>query len=487
MKTSLNRLLPISAFALLAATAPAFAASKDEVPIVNPAVEVSRGSLKAKVKVDGIFEAGEMAPIKVGPKVWADLTIVEATQHGATVKKGEKLVKFDLEKIQEQITDLEQDRAGSKLAMDLAYAELNNLRSTTPLKLEAAKVAHKVANEDFSYFETVQRAQRENNARFSLTNAVYYLNDQAEELKQLEKMYKQDHLTEETEEIVLKRQKFAVEAATFRLETTKQTTERELSVNIPRERQKLLQSKNEQDFAVILAEATLPTTLAKKEADLEKLRRDSRKSDKKLDDLREDLKRMDVTAPFDGIVYYGICQNGKWPTAAESAKKLVSGGKVAPHEVFMTVVNADKLIVRTTIPESELQYIKPGLKGEAIPTIAPDKKLTVTVEDVRLVPLPGGGFEAKLALTSKDGLPLAPGMNCTIHFNDVEKSAAMLVPKASVFTEGNDKVVYLASPNGKPEKRVVKTGSSDDNKVEITDGLKEGDKVLSNKPEEKAQ
>lgn len=478
---------PVCALALLASTFPAALANQGEaVPTVTPTAEASRGSLKTKVKLDGVFESAEMSPLRVAPKAWADLTVLDAAQHGASVKKGEQLVKFDIEKLQDQISDMEQDRLGSKLAIDLAYAELTNLRSTTPLKLDAAKQAHKIANEDFAYFEAVQKEQREKGTMFSLTNSLQSLANTQEELSQLEKMYKADHLTEETEEIVLKRQKFAVEAATFRLESTKQNVQRDLEVNIPRERQKLLQTKNEQDLAIVLAEATLPTTLSKKEVDLEKLRRDARKNDKKLEDLKEDLKRLDVTSPFDGIVYYGACLNGKWVTAAEVAKKLIPGGKIGANEVFMTVVNPNKLMVRTTVPEGELQNIKAGLKGEASPTLAPNQKLDVRVEDIRLIPLPGGGFEARLTLADKKGLPLAPGMNCSITFADVEKGGLLLLPKAAVFSEGNDKVVYLASAGGKHEKRVVKTGASDDLKIEIVEGLKEGDKVLTTKPEEKA-
>ena len=45
----------------------------------------------------------------------------------------------------------------------------------------------------------------------SLKSSEQTLEYQLEELKQLEKMYKEDDLTEETEEIVLKRQRDAVE------------------------------------------------------------------------------------------------------------------------------------------------------------------------------------------------------------------------------------------------------------------------------------
>src|SRR5690606_1057126 len=55
-----------------------------------------------------------------------------------------------------------------------------------------------------------------------------------EELRQLEKMYEADDLTEETEEIVLKRQRVAAEMADFMLESAKISHERTLERALPR-------------------------------------------------------------------------------------------------------------------------------------------------------------------------------------------------------------------------------------------------------------
>ena len=60
---------------------------------------VARGALKNRVPLDAVVEAAEMAPIKLEPKVWTDLTVLEAVSHGARVKKGDVLVKLDTEKM----------------------------------------------------------------------------------------------------------------------------------------------------------------------------------------------------------------------------------------------------------------------------------------------------------------------------------------------------------------------------------------------------
>ncbi len=456
-------------------TAPASSDKKSESP---PAHTVTRGPLKNKVKLDAVVEAVEMAPVKLEPKAWSDLSVLEAVSHGARVKKGDLLVKLDTEKVKEQIEELEQDQPAASVALELAVADLDNLNQTTPLKLEASKRSRRVAEEDYSYFLKTGRAQREKSARFNLKSAEQSLDNAKEELAQLEKMYKADDLTEETEEIILKRQKFTVEAAEYRLESTKQGNELALNTAIPRENETLKSAKRDQDLALALAEETLPRTLAKKRLDLEKLKRDQKKTEKKLADLKKDLESQIVRAPMDGIVYYGACDSGKWTTGASAAKKLMPSGKLSANEVFITIVNPEKLVLRAVVPE-----LKPGLDGSASPVSAPDKRLAAKLQDVGYVPLPGGGFEAKLSVQREDGVLLMPGMNCKITFGDEQKTENLIAPKEAVFGEGNQKHVFVTGSEGRHERRMVKTGDSNAKMVEVLEGLSEGEKILLKSPE----
>src|SRR5438045_2386416 len=170
---------------------------------------VKKGTLKSKAAVDGVVEPQQMEPIKLAPKSWSDFTIQEVAAHGARVKKGDVLIKFESDKIKDQLEELEAERPGAKIALELATAELENLEQSTPAKLDAAKRTFRNADEDYSYFESTGRPQREKSAKFSLKGAEQRLENANEELKQLTQMYKADDVTEETEEIMHKRQKFA--------------------------------------------------------------------------------------------------------------------------------------------------------------------------------------------------------------------------------------------------------------------------------------
>ena len=450
----------------------------------TPTHTVTRGSVKGKVQLDAVVEAAEMQPVKIETKAWTDLTVVDAVAHGARVKRGDVLVRIDTEKIRDQIEDLEREQPGAAVTLELTVAELENLKQTTPLKLELAKRVQRNADDDYSYFESTGRAQREKSALFNLKGAEQRLENVMEELKQLEKMYKADDVTEETEEIILKRQRFQVEFAQFGLESAKLGSDRDLKTLIPRENENLKSQKRDQELALASTEQTLPKTLAKKQLDFEKLKRDQRKAEKRLTDLKKDLESLNVRATMDGIVYYGACENGKWTTGASMAKRLIPTGKLSPNETFITIVNPDKLLLRTVIPEAELSKVKQGMKGQASPVSVPDKKLTVKLEELGYIPLPGAGFEAIMSLQQEKGVRLVPGMNCKATFGDVRKANALTAPKEAVFSEDGQSHVFVLKSDGSHEKRTVKTGDSDSKTVEILDGLSEGDKILLKKPEQ---
>jgi multidrug efflux pump subunit AcrA (membrane-fusion protein) len=79
---------------------------------------------------------------------------------------------------------------------------------------------------------------------------------------------------------------------------------------------------------------------------------------------------------------------------------------------------------------------------------------------------------------------LVPGMTCSVRFVTARKERTLTVPAASVFTDEAEDVKYVYRPvkGGKPEKRTVKVGPASGERVEIVDGLAEGDEILASKP-----
>ena len=119
----------------------------------------------------------------------------------------------------------------------------------------------------------------------------------SEELRQLEKMYAADDLTEETEEIILKRAQNDVTIPNGDLEETREHVRREFDTSIPRESESLIHAAKAQALAWQQIEKSAPDALRKKKLEIAAQERDLEKNQRKLGRLKTDLAAMPVTAP----------------------------------------------------------------------------------------------------------------------------------------------------------------------------------------------
>lgn len=434
---------------------------------------VKAAPFELDVEIDGTFESTRMTEIALSPEAWSDLTVVETVAHGALVKKGDVLVKLKTDDLKDQIRELELARPGDELALKIAEEEFAALESSTPLQLKAAREAKTRAEQDLVYYEKVTKPQSIDSAHWVVKSSEFSLEYNQEELDQLRKMYAADDLTEETEEIIVKRAEYSVESSKRSLESTRRRSERSLTTTIPREHADQRQQLEQQIINWKKAESTLPETLKKARLDLAAQRRGLDKSAEKLSELKSDLAAMTITAPHDGVAYYGAATRGKWLTTANIEKKLRPSGKLMPHEVILTVVQTSPLQIRTAVGEAQLPNLEIGQSAQVTPTSNPEAKLDAKLKTLSYVPLAGNTFDAVFSMTKKPVARLFPGMTCKLKIELYKNPQALTVPKAAVKGEGKDRHVILA--DGK--KRAVTVGKSNDKHTEIISGLKEGDVV----------
>lgn len=445
---------------------------------------VAKGPLKIEVKLDGVFEAREMTPLSIGAEAWTKLTVLEAVAHGTRVEAGQQLVSLDREEIDTSIADLEASHKLSELSLQLARAELKAAEDSLPVDLAAAERAKRVADEDLKRFLEKSRPLLERGAQFALKSAEHYVEYSREELNQLEKMYKADDLTEETEEIILKRARNDVEQATFYLESTRSQSQETLEVTLPREETQLKEAARRQALTLEHLKASMPIAPDRLKLGLEKSVLDHQQSADRLKKLKKDREAMVVKAPAAGIVYYGQCERGKWSDL--SGGKLVRGSSISPHSVFMTIVKERPIFIRASASEKDLRRLKKDTPGFAASVAFPDLRLPVKVESVAAVPTADGHFDARLAVEAgEDAQALLPGMTCHITLVAYRKADAITIPTSALFTDDLDErkhYVYRVGSDGTHQRADVTTGERTDERVEITQGLLDGDTILTEKP-----
>jgi HlyD family secretion protein len=146
------------------------------------------------------------------------------------------------------------------------------------------------------------------------------------------------------------------------------------------------------------------------------------------------------------------------------------------------VVEPRPIFVRATVEEKDLHALRDDLKGIAIAAGYPDRKIPAKLARVGKVPQGPGSFEARVAIDpdkAEGAGEITPGMACSIRFVSYKNDDALTVPSASVF-EGDDETRHVYGKDG--AKIAVKVGKLAGGKVEILEGLKEGDEILAAKP-----
>ena len=458
-------------------------------PHAKPAThKVEKKPFKIELNLKGILEAEEAAeiayrphPLVMPPPSQGPLVIRQIAAHGAKVKKGDVLAAFDTRKIDEVIDDLETEKKVLEANIKLAEEELPLFVKSVPSELAAAETAKKLADEDLKYFREVGRPESEKLANYSVKAAQFFLEFAQEELRQLEKMYKANDLTEDTEKIILKRQRFMVDMEKKYLERTIIQRDYMLKYTLPNKDKALSDNQVRQTLALEKAQKTLEPQARQKHESLMKMRFDRDKNHARLEKIRKDQGAMTLKSPIDGVVYHGKFHKGQW-TGHDG--KLVANGTVSPDEVFMTVVKPSPVVVHLTIEEKDVHLIKPGLAGKAKVLFRPDRKLAAKVTKLAPLPAAPGKFDAQV-IFQPDGGDLMPGMACSVKFVPYSKKEAITVPTSSIHEDDDKSFVYVVDKKGKQHERAVTTGQVDGDNTEILSGLREGEEILLERPGEK--
>jgi multidrug resistance efflux pump len=449
---------------------------------------VQKGPLKIEVSLEGVFEAQQMSEISLEPEAWTTLSVVSAVDHGTRVKQGDLLLSLEREKIDRAISDLRAEHETSDLALKLAEQQLQTLEKTTPMNLAEGERTQKEVHEDLDYYFKVGRPMALQAAEFSLKWSQENFAYQEEELRQLEKMYQADDLTEETEEIILRRARNDLARAKFYLEQSKISHDRNVKVLIPRDDVSVKEAAQRIDLLWNETKNALPLTLRQQRLALEKLKLQRTRSEENLKKLLADRAGMTVHAPVAGVVYYGKCVQGRFSGSPSGTTSLRAGASLMPKQVVMTIVKTRPMVILTSVAEGQLHQVRAGIKGTAAPTGYPDLKLTAIVERVAGIPTGSGSFDSRITVALDDKAePVMPGMTCKVTLTSYENRQALTVPPKCLKTDEEDEekhYVYLLDKAGKPQKQYVTVGKRTAAKAEILKGLSEKDEVLLEPPQD---
>lgn len=187
-----------------------------------------------------------------------------------------------------------------------------------------------------------------------------------------------------------------------------------------------------------------------------------------VDQLKSQLSKTVVTAPFSGVIDNVISEQGE----------VVNPGQ---NQLFR-LISLKNMYVEAHVPESYLNKIQKGTDVKVeISSIG--KEFDGRVKQVGNNINPNNRtFEVQVAIPNEKGL-VKPNQIATIKLNDYTSEKAIIVPESTIQKNAlGESLVFVLEPEsdttGIAKKVNVKTGYVYKDNIEITDGLKPGQVLI---------
>jgi RND family efflux transporter MFP subunit len=204
----------------------------------------------------------------------------------------------------------------------------------------------------------------------------------------------------------------------------------------------------------------------------------------KLIEAQDDLDSATIRAPFDGLI-------GQVPI---NVNDTVTGAQLA-----IRLVDPTQIQVNAFVNEMDIFLVKAGMAATvSVDALASGVKMPATVYAISpytdpssgvvnyLVKLKvkvpsnyfaGSGADTGTSLTTATSFK--EGLTASVTIIIDEKKSVIIIPNKAVTRPAGsrDSVVQFVKPDGTVEQRVVQTGISSSQNIEIVSGLNEGDRV----------
>jgi len=187
-----------------------------------------------------------------------------------------------------------------------------------------------------------------------------------------------------------------------------------------------------------------------------------------------------IKAPIDGFVLSKTVQVGDPVTPLTSYQE---------GTVLMKMANMERLLFKGTVDEIDVGRLREGMESELKVGALPQDKISGTLVKISLKAEKKENatvFPIEISVPRGSNSTLRAGYSANANIFIQRKDSVLTIPERVVTFRNDSALVKIYLGPGKEEERLIKTGLSDAIKIEVTEGLKEGDEVLE-KPVKKIE
>jgi len=181
-----------------------------------------------------------------------------------------------------------------------------------------------------------------------------------------------------------------------------------------------------------------------------------------LESARKKLDQTRVTAPISGVI---------------GSKQIMTGALSSPEIPAYVILDQSSVLVMITVTEQVINRLQ---KGDPVSVEIPSAGSTPYIGKIHFISPSADdttmAYTVGIKIDNPDG-HIKPGMTASAGIRTQKRDNALIIPLSSVLTGDGESYVFTMK-NGKAVKRVITTGLTDDEHVEVTSGLNPGDILI---------
>ena len=175
-----------------------------------------------------------------------------------------------------------------------------------------------------------------------------------------------------------------------------------------------------------------------------------------------------ITAPFDGVVTWRY---------ADTGALLQAGTSNAGSMPVVKLAQVNVLRLRLPVPESLAGYVHVGDAAKIHVQANGQELVGKIVRTTGELDLATRSMQVEIDLPNADG-KLTPGMYADVTLDIQQSANGLTVPVGAVDRSQAAPFALVVNDQGRIEKRALKLGMETPNRIEVVEGLKEGERVV---------
>ena len=196
-----------------------------------------------------------------------------------------------------------------------------------------------------------------------------------------------------------------------------------------------------------------------------------RSGEAQLREARENLQKTTVYAPIDGIVSR---------LSVEKGERVVGTSQMAGTEL-LRISDFSRMEVGVEVGENDIVRIRPRDSVRVEIDAYPRREFRGIVTQIANS-AKNTNFAVRVELLP-DSARFLPGMSAAVSIITERRYGCLALPVSSVFTREKESFVWVVGPGRTVQARSVVTGIQDRDRIEIREGLDEGEQVVTGPPE----